>query len=81
MKETPITPEALEKMGFWEVGTEYIFRWDPDGPEIQVSFIKIPNGEIVQVECYDGPSFPGVRTIEDLKTLLRFLGYEIKEEA
>src|SRR5690606_30282790 len=78
MKETPITPAALDKLRLWEVDTEYIFRRHADGPQIQASYIKIPTGAIVQVDCYEGPSFPGVSTIEDLKTLLKFLG---KEEA
>lgn len=74
MKKTPITPEALEKMGF--IKDDSGAPWLPVSPKTWIDCIQ--NGDVRVCNAVDDVYMPGVRTIEDLQTLLRFLG---KEEA
>jgi len=83
MRETPITPESLIVVGFkpdiWEdegeVFADFTFFMPKGSASVNVSF---EGRKMVRIEMGNEADFyiklPGVRTIEDLKTLLRFLG-------
>lgn len=72
MKQTPITPAALEKMGFKPDNTDTLCL--QVSPKTWIDYIQ--NGDIRVCNAVDDVYMPGVHTIEDIQTLLRFLGKE-----